>query len=110
MKNHDTFLQDLRLETLTGNFSEMTEISMDNFSFSFMQPLTKEQQIAVTDFMGLSDHFNALTPVDFCNFFDQKGILFRLSWIPCQEVPENKAVKNAIIIQKINQIREENGL
>lgn len=109
-KNHDSFLQDLRMETLTGQFSRMTSLALDNFLFSFVQPLTLEQQIAVTDFMGNSKELNSLTPVDFCIFFLKNKIEFSLSWTACKEITGIGAIKNAILIEKINQIRERNGL
>lgn len=85
MVNHDTFLTRIRWKTATGEFSEMNTFITDCFKYDFIEPLKIEQQNNFIQFIGDSDHLNSLSVLDFCNYFLNQNIAFKLKFKYCRE-------------------------
>lgn len=85
MVNHDIFLTRLRWQTATGEFSKMNSFITDCFQYVFVKPLEGEQQNDFMLFIGDSDHFNSLSVLDFCNYFLNQNIPFKLKFRYCKK-------------------------
>ena len=85
MVNHDIFLTRIRWQTATGEFSQMDSYTTDCFQYVFIKPLEIEQQNEFMQFIGDSDHFNRLSVLDFCNYFLNQDIPFKLKFRYCRK-------------------------
>lgn len=85
MINHDIFLTRLKWQTAMGEFSEMNSFAADCFKYDFIKPLKSEQQNNFIQFIGDSDHFNSLSALDFCNYFLNQNIPFKLKFRYCRK-------------------------
>lgn len=101
--NHTRFLEELRISTLTGNFKDMSKLTLDCFCFKFKTPLSSEEQLKLGDFMGTSDNVNNLSPMDFCDFYLQNNISFKLSYIYSKNRTKEDNFYCALLVQAINE-------
>lgn len=105
--DHTEFLNKLRLDTITGK-EFLQGLQLDCFRFIFTDTLNYEQQLTLGDFMGTSDNFNSLTPIDFCVFFLKNRIKFTLAFQYCDKrtKEQNEAAERAInaINDRLNSI------
>ncbi len=53
MNNFDTFLTRLRWDSAYENFTDMTLFLTDSIVYEFKTPLSKEDQNAFIDFLGI---------------------------------------------------------
>lgn len=85
LKNHDVFLTKIRFQAATGEFKSMLSFTADCFVYKFPQVITGQALISFSEFLGDSDHFNRITPVDFCTYFIRNNIPFMISWTLCKK-------------------------
>lgn len=77
--DHNEFLTKLRWKVANQEFKAMQGLRLDCFYFRFIGGgLNPEQQALLVEFMGDTEHFNELTPIDFSLMFLDNSIAFEV--------------------------------
>lgn len=100
----DEFLRKLRWQTGTKEFENMCIFQIDCFLYLFDEPLTFEQQNKFVNFIGNAESLDSKTPVDFCIYFIENNIGFRLEYKYIKELGLIMNFKSKKCIAEVNKV------
>ena len=107
MNSKDEFLRKLRWQTGTKEFENMCIFQIDCFMYVFDEPLTFDQQNKFVDFIGDANSLDSKTPIDFCIYFIENNIGFRLEYKYVKGLSLIKNYKYKRGITKLNKVLQD---